>query len=278
MRNSAWPASQVRPVPIAVRRREGLRPIYPQDAQSAVEMLIIQRSQIASFFCFATLAGCPQRPYISSCAERGAGVGRSSTGRSYETARKGRSGKSTGVVDETATGSANFFGPPQVESASPAAPRISPLHYDRRDAPASSSEHRPGRHRRPLGRRPRGVHLLRPDRGRSKRRDGDRARARLVRGDLAVRAVTRRSGSRPAPPAPVETARLRRPTAGMARSEREQQLPRQLAADLGLEPLLCGNGLWIEAFEVRCEKPHPPLRRGLGEHCHPVLYIGDLPL
>ena len=74
-------------------------------------MLIIQRSQIAAFSFSETLAGCTQRPYIPSCAERGAGVGRSSTGRSYEAARKGRSGKSTGVVDETATGSANFFGP-----------------------------------------------------------------------------------------------------------------------------------------------------------------------
>jgi hypothetical protein len=74
-------------------------------------MLIIQRSQIAAFSCSGPLAGCPDRPYIPSCAEHGAGVGRSSTGRSYETARKGRSGKSTGVVDETATGSANFFGP-----------------------------------------------------------------------------------------------------------------------------------------------------------------------
>ena len=88
-----------------------LRPSYPQDAQRAVEMLIIQRSQIAAFSGSQPLAGCPRRPYIPSCAEHGAGVGRSSTGRSYETARKGRSGKSTGVVDETATGSANFFGP-----------------------------------------------------------------------------------------------------------------------------------------------------------------------
>ncbi len=91
--------------------RPRLSPTYPQDAQRAVEMLIIQRSQIAAFSCRRTLAGCPERPYIPSCAERGAGVGRSSTGRSYEAARKGRSGKSTGAVDETATGSANFFGP-----------------------------------------------------------------------------------------------------------------------------------------------------------------------
>ncbi len=76
-------------------------------------MLIIQRSQIAGFSSFHTLAGCPKRPYIPSCAEHGAGVGRSSTERSYEAARKGRSGKSTGAVDETATGSANFFGPAQ---------------------------------------------------------------------------------------------------------------------------------------------------------------------
>ena len=93
------------------------RPTYPQDAQSAVEMLIIQRSQIAAFSSRNPLAPCPKRPYIPSCAERGAGVGRSSTGRSYEAARKGRSGKSTGVVDETATGSANFFGPPAPCSA-----------------------------------------------------------------------------------------------------------------------------------------------------------------
>src|SRR6202008_3002131 len=85
---------------------------YPQDAQSAVEMLIIQRSQIAAFSFPDPLAGCPKRPYIPSCAEHGAGVGRSNTGRLYEAARKGRSGKSVGVVDETATGSANFFGPP----------------------------------------------------------------------------------------------------------------------------------------------------------------------
>src|SRR5262249_13552116 len=77
-------------------------------------MLIIQRSQIAAFSCFDPLAPCLERPYIPSCAERGAGVGRSSTGRSYEAARKGRSGKSTGAVDEPATGSANFFGPPHL--------------------------------------------------------------------------------------------------------------------------------------------------------------------
>src|SRR2546423_1261491 len=84
---------------------------YPQDAQSAVEMLIVQRSQIAAFSSHVTLAACPKRPYIPPCAEHGAGVGRSNTGRLYEAARKGRSGKSVGVVDETATGSENFFGP-----------------------------------------------------------------------------------------------------------------------------------------------------------------------
>jgi|SRR5690348_4735896 len=88
-----------------------LPPTYPQDAQTAVEMLIIQRSQIAAFSVRGTLAGCPERPYIPSCAEHGAGVGRSSTGRSYGAARKGRSGKPVGAVDETATDSANFFGP-----------------------------------------------------------------------------------------------------------------------------------------------------------------------
>ena len=77
-------------------------------------MLIIQRSQIAAFSVLGPLAPCLDRPYIPSCAERGAGVGRSNTGRSYGAARKGRNGKSTGVVDETATGSANFFGPPHL--------------------------------------------------------------------------------------------------------------------------------------------------------------------
>lgn len=77
----------------------------------AVEMLIIQRPQIAPFSCQRPLAACLERPYLPSCAEGGAGVGRSSTGRSYGAARKGRNGKSTGVVDETATTSANFFGP-----------------------------------------------------------------------------------------------------------------------------------------------------------------------
>jgi hypothetical protein len=92
-------------------------------------MLIIQRSQIAAFSCHGPLARGPKRPYIPSCAEHGAGVGRSNTGRLYEAARKGRSGKSVGVVDETATGSANFFGPPHPTR------RPSPLHYDRREMP-----------------------------------------------------------------------------------------------------------------------------------------------
>jgi hypothetical protein len=82
-------------------------------------MLIIQRSQIAGFSVFGALAPCLERPYIPSCAEHGAGVGRSSTERSYGAARKGRDGKSTGAVDETATGSANFFGPRSSE-----APRV----------------------------------------------------------------------------------------------------------------------------------------------------------
>src|SRR5689334_2914815 len=74
-------------------------------------MLIIQRSQIAAISSLGTLAACPERPYIPSCAEHGAGVGRSNTGRLYGAARKGRSGKSVGVVDETATDSANFLVP-----------------------------------------------------------------------------------------------------------------------------------------------------------------------
>ena len=75
-------------------------------------MLIIQRSQIAAFSSRHTLAACRERPYIPSCAEHGAGVGRSSTERLYGAARKGRIGKSTGAVDETATGSANFWSAP----------------------------------------------------------------------------------------------------------------------------------------------------------------------
>ena len=89
-------------------------------------MLIIQRSQIARFSCFGTLAPGPERPYIPSCAEHGAGVGRSSTERLYGAARKGRIGKSTGAVDETATGSANFFGPPRSAACGTG------LDYDRR--------------------------------------------------------------------------------------------------------------------------------------------------
>jgi hypothetical protein len=148
-------------------------------------MLIIQRSQIAAFSFRCGLATCPRRPYIPSCAEHGAGVGRSSTGRSYGAARKGRDEKSTGAVDETATGSANFFGP------SHAAARDLPLDYDRRGADFSASaEHRPGSDRPRLGRSPWDVHLLRPPCGRGERCDGDRACARLLRRNLAVRSST----------------------------------------------------------------------------------------
>src|SRR5262245_11882172 len=158
--------------------------------------------------------------------------------------------------------------------SNPALPRRrSRLDYDRRDAPAASTEHRPRRHRRSVGRRPRGVHLLRPDRSRSQRRDGDRPSARLVRGDLAVRAAARRGSPCPAAPA-LLSARLRRPPAVMAGREREQQLARELAAELSDEPLPRGNGLRIEALEVCDEEPHPPLRPGLGEDCHPSSYIG----
>ena len=164
-------------------------PGFPQDAQRAVEMLIIQRSQIATFSSHGTLAPGLERPYIPSCAEHGAGVGRSSTERSYGAARKGRNGKSTGAVDETATGSANFLGP-----SHPAA-RDRRLDYDRRDAvsssPSAPAEHRPGRDRPHLGHLPRGVHLLRARRGRRERCNGDRARTRLLRGDLALRASSR---------------------------------------------------------------------------------------
>jgi hypothetical protein len=156
-------------------------------------MLIIQRSQIASFSAAGTLATGPDRPYIPSCAEHGAGVGRSNTGRLYEAARKGRSGKSVGVVDETATGSANFFGPPQ------AAPRPSRVDYDRRDAPAPA-EHRPGSHRARVGDRARDLHLLRASCRRRERCVRDRDLARLLRGNLALRAAARRG--RTAPPRP----------------------------------------------------------------------------
>jgi hypothetical protein len=95
-------------------------------------MLIIQRSQIALFSCRAPLAGCPERSYIPSCAEHGAGVGRSSTERSYGAARKSRNGKSTGAVDETATGSANFFGPsPYPTPAAVASSTIAAMHPPR---------------------------------------------------------------------------------------------------------------------------------------------------
>ena len=161
-------------------------------------MLIIQRSQIARFSCFGTLAPGPERPYIPSCAEHGAGVGRSSTERLYGAARKGRIGKSTGAVDETATGSANFLVRPALRRVAPASTTIG-ANADS----SSSTEHRPGSHRPRLGSRPRHVHLLRPPGRRSERRDCDRARARLVRWDLVVRSPPRRRSSGP-PPALVD--------------------------------------------------------------------------
>ena len=97
-------------------------------------MLIIQRSQIAAFSSRGTLAAGPKRPYIPSCAEHGAGVGRSNTGRLYGAARKGRSGKSVGVVDETATDSATFFGPPHLwcwKRADPGSTTIAAMHLPR---------------------------------------------------------------------------------------------------------------------------------------------------
>ena len=100
-------------------------------------MLIIQRSQIATFSCHRPLARGPKRPYIPSCAEHGAGVGRSSTGRLYGAARKSRSGKSVGAVDETATDSATFFGPPH-----PPRQRAR-LDYDRGEMPFPPRPPRP---------------------------------------------------------------------------------------------------------------------------------------
>ena len=96
-----------------------------------MEMLIIQRSQIAVFSSSGPLAAGPRRPYIPPCAEHGAGVGRSNTGRLYEAARKGRSGKSVGVVDETATGSANFFGPPHRRRRALGSTTIAAMHPPR---------------------------------------------------------------------------------------------------------------------------------------------------
>ena len=92
-------------------------------------MLIIQRSQIATFSSHGTLAPGLERPYIPSCAEHGAGVGRSSTERSYGAARKGRNGKSTGAVDETATGSANFLVPPTLQRATAASTTIAAMQF-----------------------------------------------------------------------------------------------------------------------------------------------------
>src|SRR4051812_35570650 len=89
-------------------------------------MLIIQRSQIAAFSSFRPLAPCLDRPYIPSCAEHGAGVGRSSTGRPYGAVRKSRSGKSVGAVDETATDSATFLVRPARDGAVAQAPLGSP--------------------------------------------------------------------------------------------------------------------------------------------------------
>src|SRR4051812_50075216 len=101
-------------------------------------MLIIQRSQIAAFSTSETLAACPERPYIPSCAEHGAGVGRSSTERSYGAARKGRNGKATGAVGETPTRSAEFF----CSSHPPARGGRPP--YARRPAASSAAPpHRP---------------------------------------------------------------------------------------------------------------------------------------
>ena len=107
--------------------------------------------------------------------------------------------------------------------SSPSRPQFPPrrgsrLIYDRRDAPAASSEHRPGSHRRPVGDRPCGVHLLRPDRGRNKCGDGDRARARVVRRDLVLRSATGRGRARATPPAPVEPSLT--PPAGRPAQER----------------------------------------------------------
>src|SRR5262249_4491033 len=96
----------------------------------------------------------------------------------------------TGAVDETATGSANFFGPPTLTRL---------LDYDRRDAvsasPSASTEHRSRRDRADLGRRTGRLHLLRAARRRGQRRDGDRAWSGRVRRDLVPRALARRGNS-----------------------------------------------------------------------------------
>ena len=204
---------------------------FPQDAQSAVEMLIIQRSQIAAFSVSRPLAACPDRPYIPSCAEHGAGVGRSSTGRSYEAARKGRSGKSTGAVDETATGSANFFGPPRpLRRRRSASSRIAAMHPPRPpsiDQGVIALIWAIG-----LG----VVHLLRAPRRRRERRDGDRDLARLVRGDLAARAPARRGeAAAPAqPPALPRPYAARRPL--LCGASAKTSLRASVVAELHLEP------------------------------------------
>ncbi len=239
-------------------------------------MLIIQRSQIAGFSSSGALAPCPKRPYIPSCAEHGAGVGRSSTGRPYGAARKSRSGKSVGAVDETATDSATFFGPPHAlvlgaPAAKPPTPRggsrppraaggAAPLPTRLRSprdavssAPSASAEHRPGRDRPDLGGRPGDVHLLRAPGSRSERRDRDRDRAGLVRRNLAPRAAPRRGHAAPPPHQPPALLALRGSAAGIVRCEREDELARELVAELSVKALAGLHSLRVEALQMCCE-------------------------
>ena len=166
-------------------------------------MLIIQRSQIAAFSVFRPLAPCLDRPYIPSCAEHGAGVGRSSTGRPYGAARKSRSGKSVGAVDETATDSATFFGPNALRGATTSgSSRIAAMHPPR---PPSIDQ---GVMAFIWAAGSRYLHLLRAHRRRAERRDCDRDHARLVRRDLAPRPPARREAGAPAPPTLIALPRL----------------------------------------------------------------------
>src|SRR4029077_17856564 len=169
-------------------------------------------------------------------------------------------GKSVGVVDETATGSANFFWSRSVLPMLRRGPYRSTTIG--RDAPAPA-EHRPGSHRSHLGGRACGLHLLLPARRRRERRDLHRDLARRLRRDLALRATARRGRATPPRPQAFVVGKLGSPAAGRLRGEREQQLPSQLAPELELEPLARGSGLRIEALEVGREKARPPFRRRL---------------
>ena len=237
-------------------------------------MLIIQRSQIAGF------------PFAGPCVRSGKVIHsllrRARRGsrtkqhrRSYETARKGRSGKSTGAVDETATDSANFFGPPY-SGAPPVTTRLRSPRC-RLLAPASA-EHRPGRHRAPVGGRARDVHLFRPARRRSERRHGDRACAGFLRRDLAPGAPARRRHAR----APASPAHLTHRTYAARRTGRRLASAKTSLRASSLPSCSWSRsrrvGVGVEALQVRHEQARTAVGQWLRQDVHSSRTIGDLPL